>query len=118
MDVLERIREQVQNNPVIIYMKGTPQMPQCGFSARAAAALQECGEEFAYVNVLMDPEIFQNLPRFANWPTFPQIYVDSELIGGCDITLEMQEKGELQPLVKEAVGKAKQQEAQGGQQGS
>ncbi len=105
MDVLERIKEQVESNPVIIFMKGTPQMPQCGFSARAAEALKQCGEEFAYVNVLMDPEIFQNLPRFANWPTFPQIYIDGELIGGCDITLEMLEKGELQTMVKEAAKK-------------
>ncbi len=103
MDVLERIKEQVESNPVIVYMKGTPQMPQCGFSSRTAAALQQCGEEFAYVNVLMDPEIFQNLPQFANWPTFPQVYINGELIGGCDITLEMFEKGELQKMVKEAV---------------
>lgn len=105
MDVLDRIREQVESNAVIIYMKGTPQMPQCGFSARAAAALQQCGEEFAYVNVLMDRDIFQNLPRFADWPTFPQIYINGELIGGCDITLEMFEKGELQQMVKEAAAR-------------
>ena len=110
MDVLERIKEQVENNPVVIFMKGTPQMPQCGFSARASAALKQCGEEFAYVNVLMDPEIFQNLPRFANWPTFPQVYINGELIGGCDITLEMFEKGELQPMVKEAVKASKAKE--------
>lgn len=102
MDVIDRIRDQVENNAVIIYMKGTPDMPQCGFSARAAAALQQCGEEFAYVNVLMDPEIFENLPRYANWPTFPQIYIDGELVGGCDITLELYEKGELQGMVKDA----------------
>jgi monothiol glutaredoxin len=105
MDVLERIREQVTNNPVIIYMKGTPQMPQCGFSSRAAQALHACGFEFAYVNVLADPEIFQNLPRFANWPTFPQIYVDGELVGGCDITLELLQKGELKPMLEAAISK-------------
>ena len=103
MDVLDRIREQVEGNPVIIYMKGTPKMPQCGFSSRAAQALQECGEEFAYVNILADPEIFENLPRYANWPTFPQLYIDSELIGGCDIVTEMQEKGELKALIDEAL---------------
>ncbi len=103
MDVLERIREQVESNPVIIYMKGTPQMPQCGFSMRTAEALKKCGHEFAYVNVLMDPEIFQNLPRYADWPTFPQVYINGELIGGCDITLEMAEKGELQEMIKQAV---------------
>ncbi|HHC73265.1 MAG TPA: Grx4 family monothiol glutaredoxin [Thiotrichales bacterium] len=111
MDVLERIREQVENHPVIIYMKGTPQFPQCGFSARAAQALQGCGVEFAYVNVLADPEIFENLPRFANWPTFPQIYINGELIGGCDITVEMFQKGELQKVVQEAVEKAKKEES-------
>lgn len=103
MDVLERIDEAVKNNPVLIFMKGTPQMPQCGFSSRASQALMQCGEEFAYVNVLSDPEIFQNLPRYADWPTFPQIYIDGELIGGCDITLEMFESGELQEAVKNAV---------------
>ena len=106
MDVLERIDQAVKSNPVVIFMKGTPQMPQCGFSSRAAQALMGCGEEFAYVNVLMDPEIFQNLPRYADWPTFPQIYIDGELIGGCDITLEMYENGELQKAVKGAVDKA------------
>jgi monothiol glutaredoxin len=105
MDVLDRIREQVESNPVIIYMKGTPQFPQCGFSARAAEALKSCGERFAYVNVLADPEIFENLPRFADWPTFPQVYIDGELIGGCDITLEMQANGELQKAVKDAAAK-------------
>ena len=102
MDVLSRIKEQVQTNSVIIYMKGTPQMPQCGFSSRAAEALKSCGKEFAYVNVLMDPEIFENLPRFADWPTFPQLYINGELVGGCDITLELHERGELQKMVEEA----------------
>lgn len=108
MDVMDRIKQQVESNPVILYMKGTPAMPQCGFSSRTAAALKQCGVEFAYVNVLQDPEIFQNLPRFANWPTFPQVYVNGELIGGCDITLELFEKGELQPMVREAAAKDKE----------
>ncbi|MFI0399163.1 MAG: Grx4 family monothiol glutaredoxin [Thiolinea sp.] len=103
MDVLERIDDAVKSNPVIIFMKGSPQMPQCGFSSRASQALMQCGEEFAYVNVLSDPEIFQNLPRYADWPTFPQVYIGGELIGGCDITLEMLESGELQKAVKTAV---------------
>ncbi len=103
MDVLQRIDEIVKGNPVVIFMKGTPQMPQCGFSSRAAQALQACGKEFAHVNVLMDQDIFQNLPQYANWPTFPQIYVNGELIGGCDITLEMYQRGELQQMVKDAV---------------
>lgn len=103
MDVLERIKEQVTTNPIIIYMKGTPKMPQCGFSSRAAQALQACGVPFAYVNVLTDQEIFENLPRFANWPTFPQIYVKGDLIGGCDITLELYQKGELKQMLENAV---------------
>ena len=102
MDVLERIKEQVEGNPVVLYMKGTPQFPQCGFSSRAAAALQDCGVEFSYVNVLADAEIFQNLPRYADWPTFPQLYISGELIGGCDITLELHASGELQKMVAEA----------------
>ncbi|MFO7593432.1 MAG: Grx4 family monothiol glutaredoxin [Pseudomonadota bacterium] len=105
MDVLERIDEQVKNNPIVIYMKGTPQMPMCGFSSRTAQAMQSCGVEFAYVNVLAAPEIFENLPRYQNWPTFPQIYVNGELIGGHDIVMEMYQKGELQPLLQAAAGK-------------
>ena len=111
MDVLDRIKEQVETNPVILYMKGTPQFPQCGFSSRTAAALQDCGVKFAYVNVLADPEIFENLPRFANWPTFPQLWVGGELIGGCDIVTEMFENGELQTLIKEAAATQQASEA-------
>ena len=102
MDVLDRIREQVESNAVVVYMKGTLQMPQCGFSMCTVEALKACGKEFAYVNVLLDPEIFQNLPRYADWPTFPQVYIKGELVGGCDITLEMAERGELQKMIDEA----------------
>lgn len=108
MDVMDRIKEAVESNPIVIFMKGTPQMPQCGYSSRASQALTACGEEYAYVNVLADPEVFQNLPRYANWPTFPQIYINGELIGGCDITLELFQKGELQKLVKDAKAKTAQ----------
>ncbi|MDH5323996.1 MAG: Grx4 family monothiol glutaredoxin [Gammaproteobacteria bacterium] len=108
MDVLDRIRQQVEQNPVVIFMKGTPQLPQCGFSSRAAEALKACGEEFAYVNVLADMEIFENLPRFADWPTFPQIYINGELIGGCDITLDLFQQGELKSMVQSAVEKKNQ----------
>ncbi len=103
MDVLERIGKIVNDNPVVVFMKGTPQLPQCGFSSRTAEALMACGKEFAHVNVLADPEIFENLPRYADWPTFPQVYIKGELIGGCDITLEMFQKGDLQKMVAEAV---------------
>jgi len=103
MDALDRIREQVEGNPVVLYMKGTPQFPMCGFSARTAEALKACGEPFAYVNVLVDADIMQNLPRYADWPTFPQLYISGELVGGCDITLELYASGDLQKMVKEAI---------------
>ena len=112
-EVLERIDSQVKNNPVVIYMKGTPQMPSCGFSSRAAQALVETGEKFAFVNVLADPLIFEYLPKYQDWPTFPQLYIDGELQGGCDITLELAESGELKKMMAEANAKheAKQKDA-------
>ncbi|MFQ5644429.1 MAG: Grx4 family monothiol glutaredoxin [Thiogranum sp.] len=106
MDVMERIKETVESNPIVIFMKGTPQMPMCGYSSRTSQMLQACDVDFAHVNVLADPEVFENLPRFANWPTFPQVYVNGELIGGHDIAMEMFQKGELKPMLQEAVNKA------------
>lgn len=106
-ETLSRIKEQVESNPVVIFMKGTPQFPQCGFSSRAAAALAETGIEFGYINIIQDPLIFEHLPKFADWPTFPQLYIGGELIGGCDITIELAESGELKTLMSEAVEKAK-----------
>ena len=104
MSALDRIREQVTGNTIVLYMKGTPQFPQCGFSSKAAQVLQACGvNDFLAVNVLADPEIFENLKYYANWPTFPQLYVKGELIGGCDIMIEMYQKGEIQPLLTEAM---------------
>ena len=100
--VLDQIKEQIEGNPVILYMKGSPNAPQCGFSSRTVQAVMACGERFAYVDVLSNPEIRQNLPIYANWPTFPQLWVGGELIGGCDIVTEMYEKGELKPLLTEA----------------
>jgi len=102
MSGLDRIKEQVESNPIIIYMKGTPQFPQCGFSSRTAEAMKAVGVEFAYVNVIVDQEIMQALPSFADWPTFPQVYIDGELVGGCDITLELAEQGELEKMMKAA----------------
>lgn len=103
MTALDRIRDQVTNNAVVLYMKGTPQFPQCGFSSRAAQVLQACGvNDYLAVNVLADPEIFENLKHYANWPTFPQLYVKGELIGGSDIMIEMYQKGEMQKLLEEA----------------
>jgi len=106
-ETLARIKDQVDNNAVVIYMKGTPQFPQCGFSSRAAAALADTGVEFGYINIIQDPLIFEHLPKYADWPTFPQIYIGGELIGGCDITMEMHESGELKTMMAEAVEKAK-----------
>lgn len=103
MTTLEKIKEQIQKNPVLIYMKGTPNQPECGFSAQTIAALKTCGKEFAYINILENPDIRQELPKYANWPTFPQLYLNGELIGGCDIVLELYQSGELQRLVNEAV---------------
>lgn len=97
-----RIREQIAKHPVLIYMKGTPQFPQCGFSARAIEVLSRIGRPFAFVNILDNPDIRSTLPRIANWPTFPQLWVQGELIGGSDIIAEMFQKGELQPLVEAA----------------
>ena len=104
MSALDTIREQVTNNTVVLYMKGTPQFPQCGFSSNAAQILKACGvQDFLAVNVLADPEIFQNLPAYANWPTFPQLYVKGQLIGGSDIMTEMYKNGELPKLLQEAL---------------
>ena len=105
MDVLERIRQQVEENPIILYMKGTPDFPQCGFSARTVQVLNNCGVEYAYVNIYEDEEIYRALPKFANWPTFPQLYVKGELVGGCDITLDLYQSGELKKMLEEAVAK-------------
>jgi len=99
MDVLERIRQQVESNPIIIYMKGTPQFPMCGFSGRAVQALAATGIQFAYVNILEDPEIFQNLPRYADWPTFPQIFINGELVDIQDALVTQQDEVRLYPPV-------------------
>lgn len=103
---LENIQQQIGENPILIYMKGTPQLPQCGFSAQTVQALMNCGERFAFVNVLDNPDIRTELPKFANWPTFPQLWVEGELVGGCDIVIEMHESGELEKLVKVAAERA------------
>lgn len=103
MTILDVIKEQIEQNDVILYMKGTPQFPQCGFSAQVVDVLKPIGRQFAYVNVLENPDIRASLPEYGNWPTFPQLWVKGELVGGCDIILEMARSGELKPLVEEAV---------------
>ena len=104
MDVMERIKEAIESNDIILFMKGTPDFPQCGFSSRSSAALTECGKEFSFINVLAEPEVRENLHRYADWPTFPQLYIGSEFVGGCDIVMELYENGELKKMV-ERVGK-------------
>jgi monothiol glutaredoxin len=103
MEVMERIKQQVEGNPIMLYMKGTPDFPQCGFSSRVVQALKAVDARFAAVNVLEDLEVRANLPRYANWPTFPQLYVNGELVGGCDITMDLYQSGELKKLVDEAL---------------
>ena len=102
MDVMERIKQQVEGHPIVLYMKGTPQFPLCGFSSHVAQVLQTCGAEFFHVNILEDQEIRANLPRYSDWPTFPQLFINGELVGGCDIVTELYQRGELQQMVQGA----------------
>ena len=103
MSAQERIRETVANNPIVLYMKGTAQFPQCGFSGRAVQLLQACGaDEFATVDVLADAEVRDGIKQYSNWPTIPQLYIKGEFIGGSDIMMELYQKGELQKLVENA----------------
>ena len=101
-DIIEQLKTIISENPVILFMKGSPDFPQCGFSMRTAQALKGCDTEFVYVDVLAAPEVRQNLPRVSNWPTFPQVFVNGELIGGCDIVLEMYQSGELKTVLQAA----------------
>ena len=102
MDVIKEIESQLSENPVMLYTKGTPAFPQCGFSARAAQILQHCGVPFGHVNIFEAPEIREALKTYSNWPTFPQLYIKGELVGGSDIMLDLFEKGELQSMLEEA----------------
>jgi monothiol glutaredoxin len=102
MDVSDRIRKELGSAPVVLFMKGTPEFPQCGFSAQTVAALRNLGAKFHYVNIFDDAELREALKRFSNWPTYPQLYVNGELVGGCDIALEMYRNGELKDLLATA----------------
>lgn len=102
MSIHSDIKNQVTNDPIVLYMKGTPDFPQCGFSARVVQILRECKVNFESVNVLDDPEIRQGIKEFSNWPTIPQLYINGEFIGGADIVGELFEKGELQKMLEEA----------------
>ena len=99
MDIEQEIKDQISSNPILLYMKGSPDSPQCGFSSKATQLLISCGKPFSFVDILSNPEIRANLPKVSNWPTFPQLFVDGDLVGGSDIMVEMDENGELQKLI-------------------
>ncbi len=102
MNVQDKIKQQIADNKVILYMKGNAELPLCGFSSRAVQMLKSCGVAFATIDVLQDEEIRQAIKTYSNWPTIPQLYVNGEFIGGCDIMADMFEAGELQQLIKDA----------------
>ncbi len=111
METIDRIKQQIEENSILLYMKGSPKLPSCGFSSQASQAIMACGEKFAYVDILQNPDIRAELPKYADWPTFPQLWVDGELVGGCDIIMEMYQQGELQTLIKESAEKNNSQES-------
>ncbi|MBR9727105.1 Grx4 family monothiol glutaredoxin [Shewanella intestini] len=111
METVDKIKQQITENPIIVYMKGSPKLPSCGFSSQVAQVMINCGEQFAFVDILQHPDIRAELPKFANWPTFPQLWIEGELIGGCDIVTEMFQKGELQPMIKATADKFRTEEA-------
>jgi monothiol glutaredoxin len=96
MTVIERIEEQLKNHPVILYMKGTPDFPQCGFSGQTVQVLAACHAKYASVNIFEDPELREALKEYSHWPTYPQLYINGELIGGCDIVTDLYQQGQLQ----------------------
>ena len=100
-DIQDQIAQQIADHPILIYMKGSPDQPRCGFSAQASQALMACGKPFAFIDILSNPEIRAQLPQYSEWPTFPQLFVQGELVGGCDIITEMYQSGELQTLIDE-----------------
>ena len=107
------IQEQIDNNPVILYMKGNPNAPQCGFSAQAVQIMMACGQKFAYVDILSNPDIRSNLPKVSDWPTFPQLFVDGELVGGCDIMTDLYQNGELKTLLDDSASNREEAESAG-----
>ncbi len=102
MDVIERIKDQLGSHPIVLYMKGSPDFPQCGFSAQTVQAIKDCGVQFMYINIFEDLEVREALKEYSNWPTYPQLYVNGELVGGCDIIMDLHSKGELQEILKKA----------------
>ena len=106
MEVVDRIKSQLATQPVVLFMKGTPDFPQCGFSAQTVAALRAVGAQFHAVNIFEDLELRDALKRYSNWPTYPQLYVNGELVGGCDIAMQMFHNGELKELIDSATATA------------
>ena len=102
MDVIERIKDQLGSHPVVLYMKGSPDFPQCGFSSQAVQALKACNTQFMYINIFEDQEVREALKEYSNWPTYPQLYIKGELIGGCDIIMDLYNKGELEGMLEKA----------------
>lgn len=102
MNVTERIEQTLASHPVVLFMKGTPDFPQCGFSSRVVQVLQACNADYRAINIFEDPEMREALKEYSNWPTYPQLYVKGELVGGCDIVMDLFNKGELQGLLNNA----------------
>ena len=102
MDVIERIKDQLGSHPVVLYMKGSPDFPQCGFSSQVVQVLKACDTQFMYINIFEDQEVREALKEYSNWPTYPQLYIKGELVGGCDIILDLYNKGELEGMLEKA----------------
>jgi len=102
MDVVERIKDQLNSHAIVLYMKGSPDFPQCGFSAQTVQAIKDCGVQFMYINVFEELEVREALKEYSNWPTYPQLYVKGELVGGCDIIMDLHSKGELKTMLEAA----------------
>ncbi|WP_150048647.1 MULTISPECIES: Grx4 family monothiol glutaredoxin [Methylomonas] len=99
MSVVERIQEQLTSYPVVLYMKGTPDFPQCGFSGRVVQVLQACNADYRAINIFEEPEVREALKSYSNWPTYPQLYINGELVGGCDIVMDLYNRGELEKML-------------------
>ena len=104
MDVIERIKDQLGSHSVVLYMKGSPDFPQCGFSSQVVQVLKACNTQFMYINIFEDQEVREALKEYSNWPTYPQLYIKGELVGGCDIILDLYNKGELEGMLEQAQG--------------
>ena len=105
-ELFQKLQEAIEKTPILLFMKGTPTSPECGFSARAVQILESYGVPFKGIDVLADPQLRKGIKEFSNWPTIPQVYIGGELVGGSDILLEMHEQGELEPLIRKAAGDA------------